>query len=235
MPKRVNLPLETLARNEFYENVGRRAWALVAFMVEHEQFKVGPDGTNQRRHADSKGRKVFLAEELNKQVLPPKAGYGGYCHPAAAGISRTSVIRALAEEAERERWITRQRDRYGGVFNYALTEEGKSIYRNRIEPERDAFIKEYLKTRQVKSNTDSLRHAVTQMKRAVRKPVELQEERIAELQREYGSRDSEDDHPAPVDVPGGRKEAPRRQIKRPTRPGAKRADFRIPRGSDDDS
>ncbi len=193
MPKRVNLPLETLARNEFYESVGRRAWALVAFMVEHEQFKVGPDGTKQRRHSDSKGSKAFRAEELNKQVLPPEAGYGGYCHPAAAGISRTSVIRALAAEAEREGWITRQRERYGGVFNYALTEGGRSIYRDRIAPERDAFIKEYLKAKNVTSDKDPLRRGVTPVKRAVGKPLDSHAQRIAELQKRYGSGDSEDD------------------------------------------
>jgi hypothetical protein len=193
MPKRVNLPLETLARNEFYETVERRAWALVAFMVEHEEFKVGPEGTKQKRNEDSKGRKAFLAEELNKQVLPPKAGYGGYCHPSAAGISRTSVIRALTAEAERERWITRQRDRYGGVFNYALTDEGKSIYRNRIEPERDAFVREYLKAKNVRSDLDPARRGVTPVKRTVDDRLDSHAQRIAELQNRYGSRDSEGD------------------------------------------
>jgi hypothetical protein len=202
MPKRVNLPLETLARNVFYENVRRRAWALVAFMVEHEEFKIGTAGAKQKRCADSKGRKVFRGEELNKQVLPPKAGYGGYCHPSAAGISRTSVIRALAAEAEREGWISRERERYGGVFNYALTEQGRSIYRNRIEPERDVFIREQLKSKNVTSGT---RRAVTQRKRAVAKPVNSHEVWMAELQKKYGSGDSGEDCQAPVDVRGGRK------------------------------
>ncbi len=208
MPKRVNLPLEMLARNIFYENVRRRAWALVAFMVEHEEFKIGPDGARQKRCADSKGRKAFRGEELNKQLLPPKAGYGGYCHPSAAGISRTNVIRALAAEAEREGWISRERERYGGVFNYALTDQGRSMYRNRIEPERDAFIREYLKSRNVTSGTAPLRQAVTRVKRAVAKPLDSHEERITELQKRYGSGDSEDHRPAPVDVQrGGKRQA----------------------------
>ncbi len=118
MAKRPDLPLETEARNAYYQDPGRRAWALVAFMVEHAEYTVGPDGTKHKRQSKMKGRMVFLAAELNNQVLRVSAGYGGYHHAGAAGISRTNVIRAMAAEAERNGWITRERDRYGGVYNY---------------------------------------------------------------------------------------------------------------------
>jgi DNA-binding MarR family transcriptional regulator len=202
MPKRADLPLTTLACNSFYENVNRRAWALVAFMVEHEEFYVDADGSKQNRDRDSKGRKVFRRTELNKQVLPPKAGYGGYCHPSAPGISRTSVTKALADEAEREGWITRERDRYGGVHNYALTDEGRSVYRTRIAPERDTFIREYLKTKNVTLERPPLRPATAPVKRGAGKPFAAHEERIAQLQRKYGSATSEDDR-QPFDEVGG--------------------------------
>ena len=144
MARRVKLSLETEARNAFYRDPGRRAWALVAFMVEHEKYKIAPDGTRQQRHRDGTGRLVFRADELNNQVLAARAGYGGYYHPGAAGNSRTNVIQAMAAEAVREGWITRERDRYGGVYNYALTEEGRNVYRGRIEPQRNRFVRRFV-------------------------------------------------------------------------------------------
>ena len=130
MPRRVKLSLETEARNAYYRDPGRRAWALVAFMVEHEKYKIEPDGTRHERESDKNGRLVFRGKELHKQLVATSAGYGGYFHPRAAGNSRTNVIHAMAAEAEREGWITRERDRYGGTYNYALTENGRDFCRS---------------------------------------------------------------------------------------------------------
>ena len=144
MATRIDLPLEIVARNMFYQNPRRRAWALVAYMVEHEEFNGEPVGTEQDQDGARKVARVFRAAELNRCVLPPRAGYGGYSHPWAAGMSRTNVIRALAGDAELEGWITRERDRYGGVYRYSLTETGRDIYRTKIKPQWDAFVAEYI-------------------------------------------------------------------------------------------
>ena len=47
----------------------------------------------------------------------------------------------MTKDAEREGWITRERDRHGGRYKYALKEAGRDIYRNTIKPQRDAFVK----------------------------------------------------------------------------------------------
>ena len=144
MARRVELPLETEARNAYYKDPARRAWALVAFMVEHEKDTVERRGTRQERQRDGNGRLVFRMTELSRQFLVPSAGYGGYYHPEPAANSRSDVIKAMAKEAEAEGWINRERERYGGVSNYALTETGRHVYRNTIRPRRDAFVKAYV-------------------------------------------------------------------------------------------
>jgi hypothetical protein len=199
MPQRLLLPLETQARNAFFENLHRRAWALVAFMVEHEEFKVGPGGIKQERCRDRMGRRVFRGGELNKQLLPVSAGFGGCSHPAAAGISRTDVIRAMAREAEREGWIKRDRDRCGGVPNYALTEAGRSVYQNIIAPQRDAFVKDYLRARSAPSGKAPPRPAIVQVKCDANEFRVAHEERIAALRTKYECSESEGDCGRPVD------------------------------------
>ena len=151
---------ETEARNAYYKDPGRRAWALIAFMVEHEEYKVAPDATIGQRQSDTKGRLIFRATELHKQLLASSAGYGGYYHPGAAGSSRTNVIQAMTDEAERQGWVTRERERYGGVYNYALTAKGREAYRDAIKPQRDTFVESYLKTKKTASKTAAL-HSVT--------------------------------------------------------------------------
>ena len=86
-------------------------------------------------------------------MIAATAGYGGYYHPRASSSSRTNLLQAMASEAEREGWITRERDKYGGLYNYALTEGGRNFYRETIEPHRDAFVKNYLKAKQSLSDT----------------------------------------------------------------------------------
>ena len=199
MPKRLLLPPETQARNAFFESLHRRAWALVAFMVEHEEVEVGPGGVKQERCRDRLGRRVFRGGELNKHLLPVRAGFGGYAHPAAAGISRTDVVRAMAREAEREGWITRDRDRCGGVPNYAVTEEGRSTYQNIIEPQRDAFVKDYLKARNAPSGKAAPRPAIVRVKRAAGEIRVAREERIAALRTKYERGESAGDCCRPVD------------------------------------
>ncbi len=104
------------------------------------RIKILPDGTTRQRQIDGNGRLLFRATELNKQLIRAHAGYGGYHHAGAAGVSRTDVIRAMVADAEREGWITRARYRYGGLYNYALTEAGRNFYRSAIKPQRDAFL-----------------------------------------------------------------------------------------------
>jgi hypothetical protein len=146
MATKIDLPLEIVARNAFYQDPRRRAWALVAYMVEHEEFEGEPVGTEPHHDGARMVPRVFRAAELHRCVLPPKAGYGGYGHPWAAGMGRTNVIRALTGAAELEGWITRERARYGGVFRYTLTETGRDIYRTTIKPQCDAFVAEHVTT-----------------------------------------------------------------------------------------
>lgn len=152
MPERADLPWEIERCNAYYKDPARRAWALVAFMFEHEAHKVLSDGTTQQRQVDGNGRLLFGANELNKQLVRAGAGYGGYRHVGAAGISRSDVIRAMAADAEREGWITRARYRYGGLYNYALTEAGRNFYRSTIKPQRDAFLGADVKITKLASN-----------------------------------------------------------------------------------
>jgi DNA-binding MarR family transcriptional regulator len=184
MATRIDLPLEIVARNIFYKNRRRRAWALVAYMVEHEGFKGERVGTEQDRYGVRERTRVFRAYELNQCVLPPRAGYGGYSHPWAAGLGRTNVIRALAGDAEQEGWITRERDRYGGVHKYSLTEAGRELYRKMIKPQRDAFVAEHVTAATGKA---SLRPALPQAENAAAKINVSREERIAELQKKHES------------------------------------------------
>ena len=86
------LAIETDARNAFYRDDGRRAWALVAFMVEHEEQVTGSDGITQRQNEDGEGRAVFRATELHNQLIPASAGFGGYYHPRASSNSRTQLV-----------------------------------------------------------------------------------------------------------------------------------------------
>ena len=139
---------------------------MVAYMVEHEAFEGEPVGTEQHQDAVRNAPRVFRATELNRCVLPPRAGYGGYSHPWAAGLSRTDVIRALAGDAELKGWINRERDRYGGVHRYILTLAGRDVYRKKIKPQRDAFVAEYITGTR---HTSSSRPAILQAKRATGK------------------------------------------------------------------
>ena len=145
------LAWEIEGRNEYYKEPARRAWALVAFMFEHEAYKVMPDGTTQPRESDENGRPVFRAIELNRQLLRAGAGYGGYHHAGAAGVSRTDLIKAMAADAEREGWVSRTRYRYGAIYQYTLTEAGRNYYRRAIKPQRDAFLEEYTKLKKAPS------------------------------------------------------------------------------------
>jgi DNA-binding MarR family transcriptional regulator len=190
MPTRIDLPLEIVARNNFYKNDRRRAWALVAYMVEHEELEDERAGTEQDRNGAREQPRVFRGYELNQCVLPPRAGYGGYSHPGAAGLGRTNVIRALTGDAEREGWITRERDRYGGVQKYALTEAGREIYRKMIKPQRDAFVAAHISAATAPTGATgntSLRPALTQAENAAAELKDFREKRIAEIQKRYES------------------------------------------------
>jgi hypothetical protein len=146
MASRPKLPIETEARNAYFRDDGHRAWALVAFMVEHEYDDVELAGATQKRPRDAAGRPVFRGTELSRQLFPAGAGYGGYYAPAGAGSSRTDLLRMMAAKAEQAGWITRERQRYGGFFKYALTMEGRNLYRDTIKPERAAFVESYVIT-----------------------------------------------------------------------------------------
>lgn len=146
MTKPVRSALETDARNAFYQDDGRRAWALVAYMVEHEEQVVAPDGAMLPRQRENHGRAFFRASELCEHMIPLRAGFGGYCHPRAPSNNRSLLLKQMAKDAEREGWISREQDRHGGIYKYALTEGGRNVYREVIVPQRDAFVENYLKT-----------------------------------------------------------------------------------------
>jgi hypothetical protein len=148
MTKRAGTALETDACNAFYKDDGRRPWALVAFMVEHEEQVVEPDGTMLPRQRESNGGAFFRASELCEHMIPLRAGFGGYHHPRAPSNNRAQLLKEMAKDAEREGWISREQDRHGGIYKYALTEGGRNVYREMIAPQRDAFVENYLKTRE---------------------------------------------------------------------------------------
>ena len=148
MTKRVGTALETDARNAFYRDDGRRAWALVAFMVEHEEQMVEPDGTMQQRERESNGRTFFRSRELCEDMFPLCAGFGGYHHPRLPSNNRSQMVKEMAKDAVREGWISREQERHGGIYKYALTEGGRNVYRQMIAPQRDAFVENYLKARE---------------------------------------------------------------------------------------
>jgi hypothetical protein len=202
MTKRAGTALETDACNAFYKDDGRRAWALVAFMVEHEEQVVEPDGTMLPRQRESNGRAFFRASELCEHMIPLRAGFGGYHHPRAPSNNRAQLLKEMAKDAEREGWISRERARYGGTYNYALTQGGRELYQETIAPQREAFVKDYLAAREATSAPPALPSA----KEA--KPTSLvdgdtgKEERIAALQERYERGESVSDRHRPA---GGRR------------------------------
>ena len=116
--------------------------------------------------------------------------------PGAAGISRTDVIKAMAAEAEREGWITRERERYGGVYNYALTEDGRNVYRGAIKPQRDAFVEDCLKAREATSAPSALDSAVPMPDRPASGYTDI-EARTTALQKLYEKGGSLPSHKRP--------------------------------------
>lgn len=202
MTKRAGTALDTDACNAFYKDDGRRAWALVAFMVEHEEQVVEPDGTMLPRQRESNGQVFFRAGELCEHMIPPCAGFGGYHHPRAPSNNRAQLLKEMAKDAEREGWISREQDRHGGIYKYALTEGGRNVYREMIAPQRDAFVENDLKTREAVVRQTILATA------EVAKPYGQgggdtdKEDRIGRLQKRYEQGDSGSERHRPA---GGRR------------------------------
>lgn len=117
-------------------------------MVEREEQVVEPDGTMPPRPSESNGQAFFRASELCEHMVPLRAGIGGYHHPRAPSNNRSQLVKEMARDAEREGWIRREQGRYGGIYKYALTESGRHVYREKIAPQRDAFVKNYLKAKE---------------------------------------------------------------------------------------
>ena len=202
MTKPAATALETDARNAFYKDDGRRAWALVAFMVEHEQQVVVPDGATLQRQRESDGRAFFRAGELCKHMIPACAGFGGYHHPRAPSNNRALMIKEMAKDAEREGWISREPDRHGGIYRYALTDGGRIVYREAIAPQRDAFVEHYLKAREAMVRQTVLPAAEVPTPTGHGGGGTAKEDRIGKLQKRYERPDSVSDRHWPA---GGRR------------------------------
>lgn len=204
MAKRAERALEIDARNAFYKDEGRRAWALVAFMVEHEEQIVEPDGTVLQRQRESTGQAFFRATELCEHMIPAYAGFGGYHHPRASSNNRAQVVKEMAKDAEREGWVTRERFRYGGMFKYALTEGGRTVYREMIAPERDVFVDDYLKASEQSVHQEVIPAVEVPKPLSPKGRDTEKEDRIAILQKRYERANSVSERHRPAGGKRGR-------------------------------